>query len=294
MTFGERFLVAPELFPARYSGERWGEETFTIDLPGGPYRATGLTTDQRASLANRFTESREPAVLEIPLFRAPESDFHAIDTRGWEYSLDFEGTAIAGIRLMARIDAQRAAIWTPAADREHFPGIFENVLRPLVAMRLLAAGGLLVHSAAVILADRAILFPGPSGSGKSTLSRLALDAKHEVLSDDLNAVVRAGEGFRLVPLPFTGDLTRDEIAKRAAPLRAIIRLEKGGTEAFRPLSRAEAVSLIVRSSPYVNRDPELAELLLDRAAELVRAVAVGVLTFRREGDAWPILAASCP
>jgi len=293
LTFGERFLAAPELFPARYSGERWGEETFALDLPGGPYRVTGLTPEQRASLGERFRESREPAAIELVVFRAPESDFLAIDTRGWEYSLDILGTAIAGMRLMARLDGTRAALWTPADDREHFPGIFENVLRPLVAMRLLATGGLLVHSAAVIVGDRAILFPGTSGSGKSTIARMALDAGHAVLSDDLNAVVRDGDGFRLVPLPFTGDLTRDEITDRTAPLAAIAGLEKGGVESVRAMSRAEAVSLLVRCSPYVNRDPEGAELLLDRAAELARAARHGILTFRRDGLDWPILERLC-
>ena len=294
MTFGERFLVAPELFPARYSGERWGDAAFTIGLPGGPYRVTGLSSEQQASLGERFSETGAAAAIDIQVFRAPESDFHAIDTRGWEYSLDFEGTAIAGMRLMARIDAARAALWTPAADREHFPGIFENVLRPLVAMRLLASGGLLVHSAAVITNDRATLFPGPSGSGKSTISRLALDAGYEVLSDDLNAVVRDGDAFQLMPLPFTGDLTVDEIANRAAPLRAIVRLEKGDVESCRAMSRAEAVSLLVRSSPYVNRDAVCAELLFDRAAELAAAAGLDILTFRRDGNVWPILEGSCP
>lgn len=300
MTFGERFLTAPELFPVRYSGERWGEETFTLDLPGGPYRVSGITAEQRAALAKRYAESsrsdtaRDDAALAIVVFRAPESDFREIDTRGWEYSLDFDGPAIAGMRLMARIDADRCALWTPANDREHFPGIFENVLRPLVAQRLLAAGGLLVHSAAVLLGDRALVFAGPSGSGKSTTARLALDAKREVLSDDLNAIVRDGDRFLVVPLPFTGDLTRAEVSTRSVPLRAIVRLEKGEREAFRAMSLAEGVSLLVRSAPYVNRDEASAEQLLDRATELARAAQLGVLTFRRDGDIWPILDRSCP
>jgi hypothetical protein len=295
LTFGERFLTAPELFPVRHSGERWGDETFALDLPGGPYRATGLASEQRAALAERYTESqRDDAAIDLVVFRAPESDFRPIDTRGWEYSLDFDGPAIAGMRLMARIDAERAAIWTPVADREHFAGVFENVLRPLVAMRLLAAGGLLVHSAAVLLGERALLFAGPSGSGKSTTARMALDANHEVLSDDLNAIVRDGERFMVVPLPFTGDLTRDELTTRSAPLRAIVRLEKGSEESFRAMSLADGVSLLVRSSPYVNRDAASAELLLDRATELARAAQLGVLTFRRDGDVWPILDRSCP
>lgn len=294
MTFGERFLTAPALFPARHAGERWGEESFMIDLPGGPYRAIGLTPEQRAALAERYAESHAPPAIDVAVFRAPESDFRTIDTRGWEYALDFDSAAVAGMQLMARIDAERAAVWTPVHDAAHFPGVFENVLRPLVAMRLLAAGGLLVHSAAVRLGDRGFLFAGPSGSGKSTMARLGVDARHEVLSDDLNAIVPDGERFTIVPLPFTGDLRRDQIATRPAPLSAIVRLEKGSEESFRAMTLAEGVSLVVRSSPYVNRDTATAELVLDRAAELARAARLGVLTFRRDGDVWPILGRSCP
>ena len=76
-----------------------------------------------------------------------------------------------------------------------------------------------------------------------------------------------------------------------APLRGIVALEQGEREAARPLSRAEAVSLLARCAPYVNRDAGCADALLERAHELARTARTAALTFRRDGDGWPILAA---
>lgn len=301
--FGERFLTAPDLFPARLSGETWGGETVDVDLPGGGYRFTGLAEEQRESLVARYgapwtavaSATAFQASYEIAVYRAPAEDFRAIDTRGWEYSLDFlrgDGAlAIAGMQLMARIDfsRSRAAIWTPAAAEEEFWGVAENVLRPLVAVRLLAAGGLLVHSAAIALRGAGLLFAGPSGAGKSTVAALALSAGHPVLSDDLNAIVRDGDGFAIAPLPFTGDLDASQISRQPVPLRAVVRLKKGAGEELAPMSRAQAVSLVVQSAAYVNVDEQRADVLLDRATEVVAASGRAALTFRRDGDIWPIL-----
>src|SRR5438270_13148230 len=107
------------------------------------------------------------------------------------------------------------------------------------------------------------------------------------MSDDLNAIA----GSAVVPLPFSGDLSRDVLCTTAAPLYAVVALEQGTHDSVRPLSRAAAVSLLVRCSPYVNRDAALGEALLDRAYAIASAAKTAVLTFRRHGDVWPILAA---
>jgi hypothetical protein len=295
--FGERFLSSPELFPVRLSGERWGDVSACLDLPGGPYLIDGLTTTQRDGLLERFPVTpNSAATVELTVFRAPSSDFREIDTRGWSYQLEFEhdgnGSRIAGMNLMSRFatELSGAALWTPASDAAIFAAVLENVLRPLVARRLLAGEGLLIHSAAIVLGGLGYLFAGESGAGKSTIAQLALRAGHPVLSDDLNALVRDGEAFRLVPLPFTGDLMPGEISRHGARLTSVARLEKGDVEQFRPMAVGECVALLARCAPYVNRDALLTEQLLGRAAEVARSVTTGVLTFRREGsDVWPII-----
>lgn len=283
------FLTEPELFPRRISGEAWGTRSVSIELAEERFSIDGLSDGQMRSLEERYG-SRTAAHgdgVSIRVFRAPVSDFRRIDTRGWEYALDIEWSAdaitIAGMHLMARVDLAnaRAGVWTCVDDVAEFWGALENVLRPLLAARLLANGGLLVHSAAV----KGWLFAGASGSGKSTLARMALHAGLPVLSDDLNAIVRG----RIVPLPFTGDLTEHDLSTTAVPLEAIFAIEKADRESVRELPVADAVALLVRCAPYVNRDLYRTSLLLDRASEIAASVRRGVLTFRREGQVWPIL-----
>src|SRR5947199_4753648 len=163
MAFGTRFLAFPDLFPARRAGESWGDRRLLLDLPGGPYLAAGLSAAQAAAAEERFGEICRPpgggetAAVEARLFAVSPGDFLPIDTRGWEYALDFDhqpaAVRLAGIHLMARLDwcpALSATLWTSAdggAAGDRFPGIFENFLRLAVAYRLLEVGGLVVHSA---------------------------------------------------------------------------------------------------------------------------------------------------
>lgn len=289
--FGSRFLLEPSLFPRRISGEAWGAVSLTVTLARGRYRVEGMSRAQAESVRERYGArvSDEPGEVTMRVFRAPQSDFHEIDTRGWEYALDLEWHAegaftIAGMRLMARADlvSLRAGLWTPVDDVAGFWGVLENVLRPLLAARLLASGGMLVHSASV----GGWLLPSASGGGKSTIARMAVNAGLPVLSDDLNAVVRAGDTLMLEPLPFTGDLLESEVATHAEALAAIVAIEKGERDATRELAFASAVSLLVRCAPYVNQDPHRMPLLLERASEIAASVPRAVLTFRRDGDVW--------
>lgn len=296
--FGSQFLRSPALFPARIAGETFGSEVFTLDIAGGPFAIDGLSPLQLSSLITRYgpSSSAAPAVTLV-VHRVAADDFLEIDTRGWEYNLDYAATdsfvSLAGMRLAARIELarNRAGIWTPVEDPAELWGVVENVLRPLVALRLLMTGGLLVHSAAVALDGRGFLFAGRSNAGKSTVARLAVLSGRPVLSDDLNAITLQDGRFIIAPLPFTGDLEPSEVSRDAVPLAAILGLEKGTGESLRSISRGEAVSLLVRSAPYVNHDEIRLPLLLDRAAEIAAAAPTALLTFRREGDIWPILEA---
>ena len=66
------------------------------------------------------------------------------------------------------------------------PMVIENYLRLVTAYAALSMGGVLFHSAGVVVDGRAYLFVGRSGAGKSTLARLALATGTDILSDDNN------------------------------------------------------------------------------------------------------------
>lgn len=308
MTFGERFLALPDLFPARRGGESWGDRRLALDLPGGPYLVSGLSAAQAAAAEERFGEicrparRGEPEAVELRLFAVSPGEFLPVDTRGWEYALDFDhgpaAVRVAGLHLMARLDLAPAppslqvALWTSedgGAPGDRFPGIFENVLRVAVAYRLLDLGGLVVHSAGVEEGGAAYLFLGRSEAGKTTLSRLSEAAGKTVLSDDLNALLPSPAGLQVAKLPFTGDLGDRRRGAPPLPLARLLRLTKGAADQLRPLSRAGAAAQLVVCAPFVNVDPFRRERVAAIAESLARAASAGVLAFSLAGDFWSIL-----
>lgn len=302
MSFAERFVRFPELFPARNAGERWGDGTLTIALPGGPYVFTGLSPSQLTAMEERYAgcvadEAAAAPAVETALFRVEREEFLPVDTRGWEYELDLDPAPgllrLAGMSLMARIERGRGAgtaVWTPETEGGHFIGVVENVFRPLVAYRVLERGGIMVHSSGVVVEGKGFLFVGRSGAGKSTLASLALESGRAILSDDLNVILPSGGGWVVEQLPFAGEYPGLG-ARGSFPLRAIQRLEKGPEHEVSRMSAARGFAALFECTPYVNVDPNVAEPLEGVVARIVDDLAPGCLTFRPDPGVWPIIEA---
>lgn len=303
MSFGDSFLRFPDLFPGRRSGEPWGDRTVSLDVAGGPYLFSGLSSEQEEAVRRKFgplcREGADEAVSSR-VFRAPASDFLEIDVKGWEYTLDMEhdpaSVRLAGLRLMARIDwtsdwtpGLSGGLWTSEARGEEWTSVFENYLRVLTAYRLLEEGGAVIHSAGLTDGERAWLLLGRSGAGKTTISRLCLERGASVLSDDLNAVRLGEDGAFVERLPFTGDLGGAPDGPSLHPLRAVLRLVQGTEDWTRPLTPAAALAGLVAAAPFVNRDPWRREALLAVLERLARSVPARELTFSLGGGAWDIL-----
>lgn len=298
MSFGAAFLANPDLFPARRSGEPWGDREVVLDLPGGPYRFFGLNSDQEAGVLGRFGSLRtasSPAV-EASLFRASPSDFLEIDVRGWEYGLDLDAgpdsLRIAGLDLLGRLDWRpgiTGALWTPVGGGDRFPGIFENFCRILVAYRLHELGGAVIHGAGLVWHGEGFLFAGRSGAGKTTVSRMALERGLTVLSDDLNALLPPDEHYRvrLAGLPFTGDLGRGDGS--VVPVRGLYRLEQDTEDSLRSLSRAEAVAILLACSPFLNADSHRRGELFSTLLALAERLPAFALRFSLRGGMWDML-----
>jgi hypothetical protein len=280
--FGDAFLTRPESFPVRAEGEPWGGDDVSIDFLGGPYRFAGLSRRQAEWLREQSAShqtgepSREPAAVTTRIFRAPNEDFKTIELRGWEYWLDVdyrsESVRVAGLDFMGLLTWRpelEGDLWTSGHNSARFVEAVENLFRILVAYRILEAGGILLHSAALADSEGAHVFPGRSGSGKSTLSHLALTEGWKVLSDDLNVVVPKDETFVVEQVPFAGELGRAVRSGRSFPLKAIYRVRKSDEDGLRRIRPAEALGTMLAASPNVNRDPyrsERAETLLTKIA----------------------------
>ena len=300
MTFGARFLRYPDLFPARPAGEPWGDASYLVNLPGGPYEVSNLSAAQFSAMVNRYGEHRETSrsgaiSKKVQVFTAEASDFLPTQDSGWEYTIDLDGAAtlirIAAHNLMARIERGTlggGSIWTYKSDAGEFIDVVENVLRPLVASNLLETGGLLVHSSGIVIDGRCFLFVGHSGAGKSTMAGLALDRGHKVLSDDLNVLVHDGEQWKSRRLPFAGSHQSDP-DDSLFPVAGIVRLRQAPEHRIEPISAAEAFSLLYSAAPFVNTDPFLSETLEATVLRIVESLPQWSLGFRKDVGVWDII-----
>ncbi len=302
MSFGEAFLNSPDLFPARQTGETWGDERVVICFAGNDYICCGLSATQAAAVRERFAElcvpspgERRPAV-EIRIFRAADEDFIE-DERVWEFDFDLdyapEAVSFAGFRFMGRLDwapRLQAALWSSEDGRLVSHAIFENVLRVVVAYHLLEQGGVLLHSAALGDEGGAHVFFGPSGAGKSTISRLGFETGRAVLSDDMNALRPMADGVVVEKLPFAGDFGH---TIKSAGVQFLVRdlylLEKGSVPAVRSLRPAQAVAALLGCAPFVNRNPYRFDELVQKLQELNAQLPVRVLTFAPDTCPWDLL-----
>jgi hypothetical protein len=301
MSFGDRFLQYPDLFPARRSGEPWGDREVVLGLPGGPYRFSGLDRSQEREIKERmgdFLVEKASAdnATHTRVYRAASSDFIDFQKRGWEYTLDVDCqpsyVRLAGLDFLGRLDWSPylgGGLWTPVHEKERFRGAFENFARVLSSYRFLERGGALIHSAGVLQDGGAFIFVGRSGSGKTTLSRLSLESGRRVLSDDLNAVQPSEHGPFAQKIPFAGELGPTSTELDAYPLRAICRIEKGENNLLRPMGRAEAVATLTTCTPNVNQNRHWQDRLLRVHESLIQSVPTFVLTFSRKDDFWDVL-----
>jgi hypothetical protein len=208
--------------------------------------------------------------VHVSIFRLRRSAFCPVDFSGknYEFDIDFRanGLRFAGDRFLGSMTLKPALgleIWLPEDQEVCEFGVFENLARLLLAYGMLLSGGVLLHSAGILVNGRAHLFAGQSGAGKSTLSRSALDAGLGVLSDDINAVIPGGNGYVATKLPFTGDLGRTETAAGKYPVAAVYRLKQAARSALRRCSPGEALSRLLACAPYVNADRHRMPLLMD-------------------------------
>ncbi len=288
MSFGSRFLREPERLDGPAGCVPRGALQLDLRIAGIPLRIQGLDGPGRAGLAERFfgfegSGGHVDDHVEVVVRCAVAEDFVTLDTRGWDYDLDLDPrqdvVRVAGLRFLARIEREPLrAVLATCADREELPGVVENLLRIVVAYALLARGGVLVHAAGVADGDRARVFFGVSGAGKTTLSRLARAAGQRILSDDMVALVPEVGRVRILAIPFAGEF-RGASRHDAPRLEGILRLRQAPDHALLPLRPSQALASLLTCTPFVNRDPWVADRLLGNLDALLRKAPAQELAF---------------
>ena len=270
-----------------------------IEFAGCRYRFAGLNPEQADLARSRFEallcrDDARPDVQVDVHYSPNPAGFMRRPVGPVEYRAAVEHSedsiAVAGIGFRARVDRAplRAQMQTCLSD-EWFLGAFENLFRVVASYRLFGEGALVLHSAAFTDGTRGFLFCGRSGAGKSTLCGLAAELELGILSDELNAVTPSDGSFELRAMPFAGDFGGAPRPHPPYPLTGLLGLSHSAAPLVHGCSKAEGVSRIVASCPYINADPLLVDELTARAAMLVERVPLRVLSFAKDTRFWSVL-----
>lgn len=151
---------------------------------------------------------------------------------------------------------------------------------------LLRFNGMMLHSSAVALENRAYLFSGPCGMGKSTHTRLwqaTFGEKTRVFNDDKPALRRLDDRWYAYGTPWCG---KDGInINMKVPLAGICFLKQATENKIRRLASLEALSLFLPQTLRRFKDSENTALLMQHLDKLIREIPIFELENRPEPEA---------
>ncbi len=283
-----------------YDSGSWGQCIVSLCFQGLVFRFSGLTAEHVEAIGARMGGYLldDAAAMPDALFHChvgvlePSPLSRYVNDRN-EYQPEVTSGPSAlvmlghNFRLTADLTAEglRGEIVTADALAPVAVDVFDNVLRLAAAHAALAGGGLLLHSAGIVINGGAWLMLGRSNAGKSTLAGAALAAGRPILSDDINLLRPDGAGgFVSGAVPLTGDLRAHQIAGPDArfPVRGLLWLSQAETLGIEPMSAGEATARLLACCPVVNTDPYRLDRVLSVIERVLSVLPMHTLKFRRD------------
>jgi hypothetical protein len=189
------------------------------------------------------------------------------------------GTARVWARtLEAELTRLGPGRYAASARIDDVPEALVGLLRALTSAVMHGEGGLMLHTAAIELGGRAVLFVGPSGAGKSTAAMLADGAR--CFAYDHVALVRRGSEVLAWGLPGGTPANMPLADGLVYPVAAVLRVQQGPRDS-RPglvsLSGARALFALRESVECADPTPGGEEVYLHAATTLYAQLEVGVI-----------------
>ncbi|GAC1671227.1 MAG: HPr kinase/phosphatase C-terminal domain-containing protein [Candidatus Acidiferrum sp.] len=97
------------------------------------------------------------------------------------------------------VDTAGTTLWATWPDSSSLENAASYLLGPVFGILLRLRGTICLHASAVSIQDRSIAFIGPPGAGKSTTAAAFVRLGHAAISDDIVALVEAGDEFSALP-----------------------------------------------------------------------------------------------
>jgi hypothetical protein len=159
-------------------------------------------------------------------------------------------------------------------------------IRFALTLLLSRGGGLVVHSAGLVHADKGILFFGVSGSGKSTMAAVAqADA---ILSDEAVIVQRREGRWFAYGTPYSGMLEHAGTNLKVE-LAALAKLSKAPSYELKRLSRQAAVRDLLKVTIVLDESCDNKRINTLNVLAMVGEVPVYELKFKPEPSVWPFV-----
>jgi hypothetical protein len=287
------FRPGPDYFED--PGPAFGEGVVCLEVAGLRFDLEGLDGELEALLRRRYSgflgEPGGSGTVRVSVCRAPVEGFlrwrpGRDPTHRLETAVDGAMLFVRSYGFAARFDpAARTGVLSLAHEPEdRRETSFENYLRVVTSWLALEEGGFLFHSSALVRDGEAYLFFGPSGAGKTTCCKLS-EGLARAVNDDL-VLLRKGEAgdWKVAAVPFTGTFGREETGA-TYPMAGLYRLVQDRSTAVERLSTAAAVVEVLSSVPFMEERPTDGALA-DQVEQLVRAVPVRRLRFRKDPGFW--------
>lgn len=159
----------------------------------------------------------------------------------------------------------------------------DTFMRAWFSTMLLNCEGGLVHSAGLAKNNKGYLFIGQSGSGKSTLSGARGDG--ELLSDELVAVRKTDDGYKVFGTPFMGELGIGG-SNIGAPLDRFFIVNHEVPAGRFPVGRAEAAAELWGTLMCFDRRSARMKSAMDFCAEMAAALPCERFSFDLSQNLW--------
>lgn len=188
-----------------------------------------------------------------------------------------------GIMLCNRAFTNMEVRFNPASPYAGL--VVSSMIRIAFAQRVLAFGGISMHSSTILCDGRGYMFMGKSGTGKSTHTRLWMEniPGAELLNDD-NPYVRVVDGRATVyGSPWSGKTPC--YRNLSAPLGGIVRLYQAPYNKIRRTEDVDALNQVLPGCSVLRRDSALHEMLVDNVLAMIEATTVAALECLPDADA---------
>jgi hypothetical protein len=110
------------------------------------------------------------------------------------------------------LDRNLTTLWAHWPTSSSLQDALSYLVGPVLGLLLRLRGIVCLHASAVSINDRAVVLVGSEGAGKSTIAAALVRRGYAVLSDDIVALVKCGEGFQTVPAYPRVNLWPDSVA----------------------------------------------------------------------------------